>query len=89
MFSPRDVCERARKKLAILRNVTQESVHDVYEAIMYEEIRDARGAVARLRILVTDRAAHHPGKGWIMVTPEQQAEVVERLRDIEAQMTPR
>jgi hypothetical protein len=80
MFDIRRVRDTVRKRVAILRNATEEQIHEVWSNAIREELQSALRLAAEVRSKALTPRCHHPEQGWIMVEREQVARADDLLR---------
>lgn len=79
MFDVRAVTRRVNGRLAALRNVREEEIHDAYRAEMRAELEGARREALRLAAFLTTKVqAVHPERKWVMLAKED----VDRVNEL-------
>lgn len=88
MISPRKIQEQVKERLALLRNVDEDTIHQAYLAVIFEHLDGARGSIQRLQVLADARKGYHPEKGWILVSREQQEDFKNLCKELEKALSP-
>ena len=72
MISPRDIVKSVKEQLAIIRvPVTEDMIHAMYQAHMFEALSQARIILGHLDADIGASRCRQPEKGWIMQSKEQ------------------
>ena len=72
MISPRDIVKSVKEQLAIIRvPVTEDMIHAMYQAHMFESLSQARTILEHLDADIGASRCRQPEKGWIMQSKEQ------------------
>lgn len=90
MINPRDIEAKVRARLHGLRStpITEDLIHELYKALIFEAIDDARKGLAQLDTEIDQSKARHPEQGWTMMSVEQRKRLHGHVRDLLRMVSP-